>query len=468
MRIEETILSSLIHNEEYSRKVLPFIDVAYFPDRGERAVVEEYTEFFQKFNARPTVDILKIELAQRNGITDPELESALSVLETVRVPPAAQNDEWLLGQTEKFCKDKSLYNAIIKSIGIIEGKDTVYNKDAIPKLLQDALGISFDSAVGHSYLDDAASRYDFYTRKEERVAFDIELLNLITNGGLPKKTLTILLAESGGGKSLGMSHFAAANLKMGKNVLYITMEMAEERIAERADANILNIEVDKIASLSKEDFLEKIARISKKTSGKYIIKEYPTGGAHAGHFRALIGDLKQKQNFVPDVIYIDYLGICASSRIKMGGGVNSYGYLKAIAEELRGLAVEFNVPVITAGQVNRGGFGSSDIDLTDAADSMGIIHTADLMLAIIRTEELDELNQVMFKQLKNRFNDPAKMRRFVVGLNRAKMKMYDLEMVAQSNISKDAKFTVAPQQQDTDDLPPLVSKSRRNLNSLKV
>ena len=466
LRIEETILSNLLNDEEYSRKATPFLENEYFSEKAERTILSEITGFFTKYNKLATKEVLRVQLAQRTDLTDNDLATSLEIVERLNVdtPP---NKDWLLEQTEKFCKEKSVYNAILRSIKIIDGKDKELNKEGIPKILQDALAISFDTAVGHSYLDDANARYEFYTRKEEKIAFDLEILNDITKGGLAKKTLTLLAAQSGGGKSLVMSHFAAAALRQGKNVLYITLEMSEERIAERIDANLLGIDIDKLAELSKEDFVQRIENISKKTRGKLVVKEYPTGSAHSGHFRGLLEELKIKRDFKPDFLIVDYLGICASSRMKMGGSVNSYSYIKSIAEELRSLAVEYDVPLISATQVNRNGFDNSDIELTDTSESMGLVHTADLMLALIRTEELDEINQLLIKQLKNRYADTAINKRFVVGINRSRMKLYDLEKSAQSSIASNSSFspkTKAVRKPEEPDVPMFDRSKARSLN----
>lgn len=440
MRIEDTILCNLLHNEEFARKAIPHLSESYFSDRVDAVLFSELSSYFLKYNQVADTDSIKLQLAQRKGISDEELATSVEKLE--KFEESEQRLDWLLEKTEAFCKDRAVYNAIMQAILILDGKDKMHNKEAIPSILQSALGVSFDMAVGHSYIDDASDRYDFYTRVEESLPFDIDMLNSITNGGLKKKTLTILLAESGGGKSLVMSHFAASNLRQGKNVLYVTMEMGEERIAERIDANLLDCDIDKIVNLGKDVFETKISNIQAKTNGRLFIKEYPTGAAHTGHIRGLLEELKTKQNFTPDVIYVDYLGICASARVKVGGSVNTYTYLKFVAEELRSLAVEYDVPLVTAGQVNRGGYGSTDIDLTDTSESMGIVMTADLILAMIRTEELDDLGQLMFKQLKNRFSDPNNFKRFVVGLNRSRMKLYDLDKFEQTSISRpEAKFT---------------------------
>ncbi len=441
MKIEETIIRGLMSDEEFARRVTPHIETNFFQDRAEAMVVGEITEFFTKFATLPSKEILRIQLGQKTGISEDVYSNALTLID--KIETGEQNRDWLLEQTEKFCKDRSVYNAIVDSLKIIEGSDKNRSPDAIPSILQSALSISFSSAVGHSYIDDAASRYEYYNRKEERIPFDLEILNKVTNGGLPKKTLSMILAHSGGGKSLALCHFAAANLRKGKNVLYITLELSEERVAERIDANLMNIEVNNIKNLSRDAYMTKIDNISSKSHGKLFIKEYPPGAAHSGHFRALIEELKIKKNFVPDVIYVDYLGICASSRVKMSGSMNSYSYLKYVSEELRGLAVEFDVPVVSAGQVNRSGFATSDFDLTSISDSMGIVHTCDLILGMIRTEELDELGNTMIKQLKNRFGDLGYYTRFVVGINRAKMKLYDLEPCAQDGISQSGNITPA-------------------------
>jgi archaellum biogenesis ATPase FlaH len=380
--------------------------------------------------------VLRVQIADKAGVSNSDTEEALSRVQGLSVEP--KNLDWLVEKTEAFCRDRALYNAIMKSITIIDGKDQKHNREAIPSILQEALGISFNTAVGHSYLDNASERFDFYTRVESKIVLDIEMFNKITNGGLSRKTLNILLAQSGGGKSLVMSHMAAGCLRDGLNVLYISMEMSEEKIAERIDANLLDVEVDKIKDLGKDIFCTKISNLAAKTHGRLFIKEYPSGTAHTGHFRGLLEELKTKQDFVPDIIFVDYLGICASSRVKMGGSVNSYAYLKSVAEELRAFATENDVPIVTAGQVNRGGYNTSDLDMTDISESLGIVMTADIILGIVRTEELDDMGQVMFVQMKNRYSDPTVNKRFTVGLNRAKMKLYDLEGMANSSFTSDA------------------------------
>jgi archaellum biogenesis ATPase FlaH len=415
------------------RKVLPFVKSEYFTDESERTVYKQISDFIVKYNKPPTVEALSIALQNSNLAegTFKETSELLTQLNEIEKP----NQDWLLDETEKFCKDKAVYNAILQSIGIMEGRDKNFSKDGIPSLLQEALGVCFDSSVGHDYFEDSSARFDFYNRVESRLPFDLSLFNKITNGGLPNKTLNIALAGTGVGKSLFMCHMAAANLALGKNVLYITMEMAEERIAERVDANLLNVEIDQLKDLPKPMFEGRISKINGKSHGKMIIKEYPTASAHVGHFKGLLNELSLKRSFKPDIIFIDYLNICASSRFKPGGGVNSYTYIKAIAEELRGLAVEFNLPIVSATQTTRSGYSNTDVELTDTSESFGLPATADFMFALISTEELESLNQIMVKQLKNRYNDPTLYKRFMIGIDRAKMRLYDLEDIAQSNLA---------------------------------
>jgi archaellum biogenesis ATPase FlaH len=460
MRIETSIINNLLVDEEYARKVVPFTSTDYFLDRSEKAIVKEITEFFVKYNTLPSVEAIKIQLNSTTGITDTELKTAVETLDSLDLSPAPSKD-WLIEKTEKFFKDRSVYNAVLQSIKIIEGKDGKLSQDAIPSLLQQALAVSFDTEIGHSYMDDAASRYDFYTRKDERIPFDLELLDKVTTGGLPRKSLAMVVAESGGGKSLFLCHATASYIRQGKNVLYITMEMAEERIAERIDANLLNVDIGKIEALGKDEFISKIEKINAKSHGKLVIKEYPTGAAHSGHFRGLIEELKTKKNFVPDVLVVDYLGICASSRLKHGSNVNTYSYIKSISEELRALGVEYNVPVLTAMQVNRGGFGNSELELTDVSESIGVVMTCDFVFSIIRTEELDELNQTLIKILKNRYADLNFHRKFVVGINRSRMKLYDLEGNAQSGLSGNTKYEPRTKEPD---VPLFDRSSRRNLD----
>lgn len=430
--IETTILRNLIHNEGYLRRVLPFLKEEYFSSSNEKVIFNFIDEFAKKYNKHPTIEALEITL-QNSSLAEGQFAEVSSLLKTLNLHEQA-NEDWLIDETERFCKDKAVYNAIVNSIQILDGKDNHHTKDGIPSLLQEALGVCFDSSVGHDYIDNADSRYDFYHKKEVKIPFDLEVFNKITQGGLPTKTLNIVLAGTGVGKSLFMCHMAASCLAQNKNVLYITMEMAEERIAERLDANLLNIDIDQIKELPKDTFNKRITKLSGKTTGKLIVKEYPTASAHAGHFKSLLNELYLKKQFKPDIVFIDYLNICTSSRFKPGGAVNSYMYVKAIAEELRGLAVEHNVPVVSATQTTRSGFANTDVDLTDTSESFGLPATADFMFALISTEEMEQLNQLMVKQLKNRYNDPTFHKRFVIGVDRAKMRLYDVEESAQVNI----------------------------------
>ncbi len=430
--IEKTALSNLISNENYARKVIPFIKSDYFDVREERIVFEEILKFVDKYNKIPTKTSLGIEVENRKDLTETDHKKIVELIQTL---DASDVDfDWLVDTTEKFCKDKAIYNAIVDGIKIIDGKDDKRNPDAIPEILTEALGVSFDNSVGHDYLGDSENRFDYYHRVEEKIPFDLGFFNKVTKGGLPPKTLNIALAGTGVGKSLFMCHVAANCLSQGKNVLYITLEMAEERIAERIDANLMNVSMEDLHDLPKKMFQDKISRITKKTSGKLIVKEYPTASAHSGHFRGLIKELAIKKSFKPDIVFVDYLNICASSRFKGAQNVNSYMYVKAIAEELRGLAVETNVPFMSATQTTRTGFVSSDIGLEDTSESFGLPATADFMFALISTEELEDLNQICIKQLKNRYNDPTINKRFVIGVDRAKMKLYDVELKAQEEI----------------------------------
>lgn len=432
-KLEKTILSNLIHNEDYCRKVVPFLKTEYFSDHFENVVAHELLTFFTNYNKPASLDILAIQLSNRKDLKGSQLDQIETYINELNF--RTDNDEWLYKNTEKFCKQRAVYNAIIDSFEIIEGKDKARTEDAIPGMLSDALAVSFDNSIGHDYLEDFASRYDFYHRQEEKLEFDLELFNKITKGGLPRKTLNMILAGTGVGKSLFMCHYAASVLMQGKNVLYITLEMAEERIAERIDANLLNTTMEELGKIEKDIYETRVAKVIKKTTGKLIVKEYPTSSAHAGHFKALLEELKIKRNFKPDAIVIDYLNICSSSRMKHGSGVNSYTYIKSIAEELRGLAVEYNVPILSATQTTRGGYDNTDVDLTDTSESFGLPATVDFMFALISTEELENLNQIMVKQLKNRYNDPSYYKRFVIGVDRARMKLYDVEDSAQKNIS---------------------------------
>ena len=443
MRIEQKILTNLIHDEHYCRKVIPFVKKEYFSERKEAILAQEIGSFFTKYNKPATKEVLQIEVSNRTDLTDKELAELDDYIGSLEHEPV--NEDWMLENTEKFCKDRAVYNGVLQAIGIIDGRDKVNTKDAIPHILSDALAVSFDNHIGHDYLDDHDSRYDFYHRVEEKIGFDLDMFNKITKGGLSKKTLNIALAGTGVGKSLFMCHVGASHLVQGKNVLYITMEMAEERIAERIDANLLNLTMDELKVVDKDIYESRIEKIQKKTQGKLIIKEYPTASAHAGHFRALLEELKLKREFKPDIIFIDYLNICASQRMKQGGSINSYTYIKAIAEELRGLAVEYNVPIVSATQTTRSGYTNSDPGLEDTSESFGLPATADFMFALVSNEELEALNQIIVKQLKNRYNDPGFYKRFVIGIDRAKMKLYDVEASAQTGL--------ADAGQDRDDEP---------------
>ena len=432
--IEVIILNKLLTDEQYLRKVIPFVQGEYFADAQQRLLFEAINKFVVKYNALPTKEALKIDFKDDKNITEQDLTALDTLLERTQVPIDV-NEKWLLDSTETFCKDKAVYNAIVHSIHVLDGRDKINSKDGIPDRLREALGVSFNKNVGHDYIDNAESRFEYYHRKESRLPFDLDLFNKITNGGIPNKTLNICLAGTGVGKSLFMCHVAASILAQGKNVLYITLEMAEERIAERIDANLMNITMDDLKDLSKSMFDTRIDKIKSKTQGKLIIKEYPTASAHVGHFKALLNELKLKREFIPDIIFIDYLNICASSRFKPGNGVNSYTYVKAIAEELRGLAVEHDLPVFSATQTTRSGFSNSDVELTDTSESFGLPATADFMFALISNEDLEKLGQLLVKQLKNRYNDPSANKRFMVGVDRSKMKLFDLEPSAQQGLS---------------------------------
>ena len=432
--IERTALSELIANEDYARKVLPHMKGDYFSDRSERIVFEEIQKFVEKYNTLPNKTSIEIEIDSRRDLNEQDVKAVIDIIKSLEKDDDA-NLEWLVETTEKFCKDKAVYNAIVDGIAIIDGKDKKRGVDALPTILTDALAVGFDNRVGHDYLHDTDARYEFYHKVEEKIPFDLDFFNRITKGGLPQKTLNIVLAGTGVGKSLFMCHMAANCLSQGRNVLYITLEMAEERIAERIDANLMNISIDDLHELPKQMFDNKIGQIIKNTSGQLVIKEYPTASAHSNHFRGLIKELAVKKSFKPDIIFVDYLNICASSRFKANGNVNSYMYIKAIAEELRGLAVETNVPIMSATQTTRSGYTNTDIGLEDTSESFGLPATADLMFALISNEELDELNQIAVKQLKNRYNDPTTNKRFVIGVDRAKMKLYDVEGAEQEGLA---------------------------------
>jgi replicative DNA helicase len=434
-RLEHSILKNLIYNDSYCRKVLPFIHSEYFSDDTEKIVFKEVNQFVNKYKTLPTHEALVINFTESKSLTETQVRTSINLLNEIyenREEPT--EEQWLIEQTEKFCQDKAIYNAIMESVSILDDKNHKISKGEIPKLLSDALGVSFDSHIGHDYINDSEDRFDFYHRVEERIRFDLDLFNKITKGGLPVKTLNIALAGTGVGKSLFMCHVAAACISQGKNVLYITLEMAEERIAERIDANLLNIDIQELHTISKQDYDRKFDILKSKTQGKLIIKEYPTASASTLHFRSLLQDLHLKKNFKPEIIFVDYLNICSSARMKPGNSVNSYTYIKAIAEELRGLAVEFAVPIVSATQTTRSGFTNSDPGLEDTSESFGLPATADFMFALISTEELEQLGQIMVKQLKNRYSDPNNYKRFVVGIDRGKMKLFDAEPDAQNGI----------------------------------
>jgi replicative DNA helicase len=431
-RIENIVLRNLVFREEYMRKVLPFIEPEYFNAREERIVFEQIAKYAADYDNLVTQEILSIEIENRNDITEEESVNINKIINSLENVDA--DFEWLSDTTEKWCRDRAIYLALMESIGIANDEDQKKTRDAIPDILSKALAVSFNRHVGHDYLEDYEQRYELYHRKEDKIEFDLEYLNKITKGGIPRKTLNVALAGTGVGKSLFMCHFASSVLLQGRNVLYITMEMAEEKIAERIDANLLNVNIQEIVDLPKQIFESKVSNLSSKTQGTLIIKEYPTASAHAGHFRALLSELALKKSFRPDIIFVDYLNICASSRYRGNSNVNSYSYIKAIAEELRGLAVEANVPIVSATQTTRSGYGSSDVELTDTSESFGLPATADLMFALISTEELESLGQIMVKQLKNRYNDLNMNKRFVIGVDRAKMRLYDCEQSAQEDL----------------------------------
>ena len=433
-KVEFLILRNLLHNEEYLRKTIPFIKPEYFEDNHQKIVFEEIQNFVEKYNKVATKEILCIEVENRNDINDSSFKEVVGLITSLEEEVSEFN--WLVDTTEKWCRDRAIYLALMESIALADGNnnDEKKGRDAIPAILSDALAVSFDTHIGHDYLGDYEQRYETYHRKEDKVEFDLEYFNKITKGGLPNKTLNIALAGTGVGKSLFMCHVASSVLLQGKNVLYITMEMAEEKIAERIDANLLDVSIKSIKDLPKSTFENKITKLAAKTQGSLIIKEYPTASAHSGHFKALLSELALKKSFRPDIIFVDYLNICASSKYKQGGSINSYSYIKSIAEELRGLAGQTKVPIVSATQTTRSGHSSSDVDITDTSESFGLPATADLMFALISTEELEQLGQIMVKQLKNRYNDISVYKRFIVGIDRAKMRLYDCEQTAQENI----------------------------------
>jgi len=473
MNLQQKILKHLILDEEYTRKTLPFIKGEYFQESSEKLLFDEIQNYVNKYNTMPTQEALVIEIDKRVNLTDDQHKKTIALVKEITIDPEVSDTKWLIDATEDFCQEKAIYNGIMQSIQILDDKNKnnaeKLDKGSIPKILADALSVSFDNHIGHDFIDDAETRYDFYHKVERRIPFDLDYLNRITKGGLAEKSLNIVLAGTGVGKSLFMCHCAAANLTMGKNVLYITMEMAEERIAERIDANLMNVELDRLVGMPKDVYLKKVESLREKTKGKLIIKEYPTASANVNHFSHLLNELKLKRQFIPDIIYIDYLNICSSARMKMGSSINSYTYIKAIAEELRGLAVEHKLPVVSATQTTRSGFTNSDVGLEDTSESFGLPATADLMFALISTEELADLNQIMVKQLKNRYSDPTTNKRFVIGVDRAKMKLYDAEESAQTNISDSG-------QSQIEDDKPVFDKSgfgkrmqkNRDFGNLKV
>jgi len=434
-RLEQTILKNLVYNEDFTRKVLPFIQSEYFSDSIERKVFTEIKEFVNRYEQVPTHEALVINFTEKKELTEDEVSKSIELLNEIKTTSDEKVDQsWLTEQTEKFCQDKAIYNAIMDSVAILDDKSTKSSKGEIPKLLSDALGVSFDTHIGHDFMDDYKERYDFYHKVEKRTKFDLDLMNKITKGGLPDKTLNVLMAGTGVGKSLFMCHMASACLSQGDNVLYITLEMAEEKIAERIDANLLNISLNELRSVSKDDYENKFQVLRAKTQGKLIIKEYPTASASTLHFRALLSELAMKKQFRPNIIFVDYINICASSRIRPGGNVNSYTYIKSIAEELRGLAVEFELPIVSATQTTRSGFTNSDPGLEDVSESFGLPATADFMCAIVSNEQLEQLNQIMVKQQKNRYNDPSYYKKFILGVDRAKMRLYDVEQGGQDDL----------------------------------
>jgi replicative DNA helicase len=451
-RIEQTILKNLIQSDSFSRKVLPFVKDEYFTEADEKTVFNEIKDYFEKYTKTPTAEALLINLENNTRLSDSDLVQSKSIVGSIEKSSEETPQEWLIDETEKWCKDRAIYIAVMDSIEVLDEKSK-RSKGDIPELLKDALSVSFDTNIGHDQLEDADDRWEFYNREEEKLPFDLEYFNKVTKGGLPNKTLNICLAGTGVGKSLFMCHMASANLMMNKNVLYITLEMSEEKIAERIDANVLNIPIQDLADVTKTQFGKKVDKLKGKTTGKLIIKEYPTASAHVGHFRHLLQELDIKKDFKPDMIYVDYLNICASHRVKPGAGANSYTLVKSIAEELRGLAVEFDVPIMSATQTTRSGYGSTDVELTDTSESFGLPATADFMFALISSEELEELDQMVVKQLKNRYNDPTVFKRFVIGVDRSRMKLYDCEQEAQEELIENAESSY-------DDSIPVADRGR--------
>jgi len=467
-KIEQVILQNLVTDDGYMRKVIPFLKRDYFLENSDRLIFDRIKTFIDEYNTPPNKDALIVAIQNDKTLNEEQYKEVAGIIQELN--PTEHNKDWLYKETEKFCKDKAIYNAILNSIAIIDGRDAGKTQDGIPQLLQDALGVCFDNNVGHDYLENADTRYEFYHRVESRTPFDLEYFNKITNGGLPNKTLNVVLAGTGVGKSLFMCHVAASTLAQGKNVLYITLEMAEERIAERIDANLMNITLDQLKDLPKSLFDNRIEKIRNKTEGRLIIKEYPTAGAHTGHFKALLNELQLKKQFKPSMIIIDYLNICSSSRFKSGSNINSYTLIKSIAEELRGLAVEEDLPILSATQTTRGGYGNTDVELTDTSESFGLPATVDFMFALISTEELEQTNQIMVKQLKNRYNDPTANKRFMIGVDRSKMKLYDLEQSAQKGLT-DANLDidrVDREQKSNYNIGDAFNKRSRDFSSIKL
>tara|TARA_A100001015_G_scaffold46607_1_gene51405 strand:- start:2483 stop:3886 length:1404 start_codon:yes stop_codon:yes gene_type:complete len=459
-RIEKTTLKNLLYNEDYTRKVLPFLKPEYFEDRSERIVFSEIQKFIDQYNKRPTKETLQIDIGKRKDLNEDEYKRIVELISTLNKEEI--DLDWLVNTTEKFCKDRAVHNAVMDGIHILDGKDKKHTPEAIPEILRDALSVSFDRNVGHDYLSDIERRFDFYHKKENRIPFDLDYFNRVTKGGLPTKTLNVALAGTGVGKTLFMCHQAASALAQNKNVLYITMEMAEERIAERIDANLLNISMEDLHMLNRKLFNDKITSLQSKTTGTLIIKEYPTASAGVNHYRALVNELALKRTFKPDLIFVDYINICASSRFKPGSNVNSYTYVKAIAEEMRGLAVELDVPIVTATQTTRSGFVSSDIGLEDTSESFGLPATADFMFALISSEELERAGQMLVKQLKNRYNDPTVNRKFIIGVDRARMKLFDIEQQAQNLIQPEQEKYVEHNLEKTEESPEEKYKKFQN------